>query len=208
MSVIHNQKLVTAASEFYGAFVSLQDRAQTILGMVPTFPEKVSANDLSDIKTGLTQRACQVIPTQFYSQSGDSFTRLDAKQVKSADATKVFTLTAEYAINETKHALGQMAKQTPGKHKLVSAMRKRVQTDVSNRLADLGKIAKQLRDIKVSRGPSAPLNERRTKMLAAIDKMEATARKNGDPAALPDEIVKLAEAAYMRVIENYRKGKT
>jgi hypothetical protein len=43
------------------------------------------------------------------------------------------------------------------------------------------------------------------KALAGIDKMHATARSKGVPAAWPQEAIKAAEAAYLAKIETYTK---
>jgi hypothetical protein len=98
-----------------------------------------------------------------------------------------------------------MKTSEPGRHKVVAAMRKAVQTNASNRYTYIETIARRERGITgVARVPGE-LITRSMKALAGIDKMHATARSKGVPSAWPQEAIKAAEAAYLAKIETYTK---
>jgi hypothetical protein len=200
-----NAKLITAAEKAYDSADSLIDAVMAIVAIVPTFPEKVTEQDEADIRAGLLNRAKAKFPTRFFLREGDTYTMVTSADAKKADASKVLSFNADTVMRTTPHELGQMKTSEPGRHKVVAAMRKAVQTNASNRYTYIETIARRERGITgVARVPGE-LITRSMKALAGIDKMHATARSKGVPAAWPQEAIKAAEAAYLAKIETYTK---
>jgi hypothetical protein len=176
-----------------------------IVAIVPTFPEKVTEQDEADIRAGLLNRAKAKFPTRFFLREGDTYTMVTPADAKKADTSRVLSFNADTVMRTTPHELGQMKTSEPGRHKVVAAMRKAVQTNASNRYTYIETIARRERGITgVARVPGE-LITRSMKALAGIDKMHATARSKGVPAAWPQEAIKAAEAAYLAKIETYTK---
>jgi hypothetical protein len=200
-----NAKLITAAEKAYDSADSLIDAVMAIVAIVPTFPEKVTEQDEADIRAGLLNRAKAKFPTRFFLREGDTYTMVTSAEAKKADTSKVVSFNADTVMRTTPHELGQMKTSEPGRHKVVAAMRKAVQTNASNRYTYIETIARRERGITgVARVPGE-LITRSMKALAGIDKMHATARSKGVPAAWPQEAIKAAEAAYLAKIETYTK---
>ncbi len=200
-----NAKLITAAEKAYDSADSLIDAVMAIVAIVPTFPEKVTEQDEADIRAGLLNRAKAKFPTRFFLREGDTYTMVTPAEAKKADTSKVVSFNADTVMRTTPHELGQMKTSEPGRHKVVAAMRKAVQTNASNRYTYIETIARRERGITgVARVPGE-LITRSMKALAGIDKMHATARSKGVPAAWPQEAIKAAEAAYLAKIETYTK---
>jgi len=195
---IKNPKLVAAAEKVMDSSVAYVSAVADLLKIVPD-PAKMTKDEQSDVKVGLTNRAIAICKEEYYSRNGDSYTRCTAAEFKKLDATKSYILTAEYAMKSTAHEVGQMAQKEPGKHKIVARMRKKINTNVSNRLRDIKSIARNDHET----GDSKPRNTytvRATadRALAKLNKSFASRRKNGDPAAPSAERVALAEAAYIK----------
>ena len=200
-----NAKLITAAEKAYDSADSLIDAVMAIVAIVPTFPEKVTEQDEADIRAGLLNRAKAKFPTRFFLREGDTYTMVTSAEAKKADTSKVVSFNADTVMRTTPHELGQMKTSEPGRHKVVAAMRKAVQTNASNRYTYIETIARRERGITgVARVPGELIN-RSMKALAGIDKMHATARSKGVPSAWPQEAIKAAEAAYLAKIETYTK---
>jgi hypothetical protein len=200
-----NAKLITAAEKAYDSADSLIDAVMAIVAIVPTFPEKVTEQDEADIRAGLLNRAKAKFPARFFLREGDTYTMVTPAEAKKADTSKVVSFNADTVMRTTPHELGQMKTSEPGRHKVVAAMRKAVQTNASNRYTYIETIARRERGITgVARVPGELIN-RSMKALAGIDKMHATARSKGVPAAWPQEAIKAAEAAYLAKIETYTK---
>jgi hypothetical protein len=200
-----NAKLITAAEKAYDSADSLIDAVMAIVAIVPTFPEKVTEQDEADIRAGLLNRAKAKFPTRFFLREGDTYTMVTPADAKKADTNKVLSFNADTVMRTTPHELGQMKTSEPGRHKVVAAMRKAVQTNASNRYTYIETIARRERGITgVARVPGE-LITRSMKALAGIDKMHATARSKGVPAAWPQEAIHAAEAAYLAKIEIYTK---
>jgi hypothetical protein len=200
-----NAKLITAAEKAYDSADSLIDAVMAIVAIVPTFPEKVTEQDEADIRAGLLNRAKAKFPTRFFLREGDTYTMVTPADAKKADTSRVLSFNADTVMRTTPHELGQMKTSEPGRHKVVAAMRKAVQTNASNRYTYIETIARRERGITgVARVPGELIN-RSMKALAGIDKMHATARSKGVPSAWPQEAIKAAEAAYLAKIETYTK---
>jgi hypothetical protein len=200
-----NAKLITAAEKAYDSADSLIDAVMAIVAIVPTFPEKVTEQDEADIRAGLLNRAKAKFPARFFLREGDTYTMVTSAEAKKADTSKVVSFNADTVMRTTPHELGQMKTSEPGRHKVVAAMRKAVQTNASNRYTYIETIARRERGITgVARVPGE-LITRSMKALAGIDKMHATARSKGVPSAWPQEAIKAAEAAYLAKIETYTK---
>lgn len=206
-----NPKLVSIAEKCSDAADKLVDSVRELLKVVPTFPEKVTEQESADINTGLLNRATAKSPDRWYLRDGDTYTKLTAAQAKEAPAAKVVTFTAASVMAVTSHQLGQITAQEPGRAKVVKAFRKAVQTAASNRRTYIETVARRERaaDGETIGNPkvTGPIMDRTRKALASIDKMHATARGKGDPKALPDEVVKSAEAAYMAKVDAYLNHK-
>ena len=200
-----NAKLITAAEKAYDSADSLIDAVMAIVAIVPTFPEKVTEQDEADIRAGLMNRAKAKFPTRFYLRDGDTYNLLSPADAKKADASKVVSLNADTIMKTTPHELGQMKTSEPGRHKVVTGMRKAIQTNASNRYTYLETIARRERGITGTARVPGELITRSMKALAGIDKMHATARSKGVPAAWPQEAIKAAEAAYLAKIEAFTK---
>ena len=200
-----NAKLITAAEKAYDSADSLIDAVMAIVAIVPTFPEKVTEQDEADIRAGLMNRAKAKFPTRFYLRDGDTYNLLSPADAKKADASKVVSLNADTVMKTTPHELGQMKTSEPGRHKVVTGMRKAIQTNASNRYTYLETIARRERGITGTARVPGELITRSMKALAGIDKMHATARSKGVPAAWPQEAIKAAEAAYLAKIEAFTK---
>ena len=200
-----NAKLITAAEKAYDSADSLIDAVMAIVAIVPTFPEKVTEQDEADIRAGLMNRAKAKFPTRFYLRDGDTYTLLTPAEAKKADASKVVSFNAETVMKTTPHELGQMKTSEPGRHKVVTGMRKAIQTNASNRYTYLETIARRERGITGTARVPGELITRSMKALAGIDKMHAMARSKGVPAAWPQEAIKAAEAAYLAKIEAFTK---
>ena len=197
-TIVHNPKLVAAAEKVMDASVGFVSAVGLLLAIVKD-PAKMTKEEESDVKTGLTNRAKTIAGEEYYSRDGDTYTKVKLSDFKKLEATKSYMLTPDYAMNTTAHELGQMKQKEPGKHKIVARMRKRIQTNASNRLGDIKRIAKG--DYEV--GESAPrtvytMRKKAERGLAALNKSYATGRKNGDPQAPSAERVALAEAAYFK----------
>lgn len=207
-----NTKLVQAAEQAYDSADSLIDSVNAMLAIVPTFPEAVSEQDDADIKKGLLNRAIAKFPVRFFLRDGDNYTLISAAEAKKAAPTKMVSFTADTVMAVTPHTLGQMKTAEPGRHKVVTAMRKAIQTNASNRYTYISNIAIREKAAR-SEGKGGTkkvigqIMDRTMKTLASIDKMHATARGRGNPDALPDEVVKAAEAAYMAKVQAYLKTK-
>lgn len=207
-----NIKLVQAAEKAYDSADSLIDSVNAMLEIVPTFPEAVSEQDEADIKKGLLNRAIAKFPTRFFLRDGDTYTLISPADAKKADAKKVVSITPDFAMDTTPHALGQMKTNEPGRHKVIAGIRKAIQTNASNRYTYIGTIANREKAARGEGSGGKPkvigqIMDRTMKTLASIDKMHATARGRGNPDALPDEVVKTAEAAYMAKVQAYLKTK-
>lgn len=200
-----NAKLITAAEKAYDSADSLIDAVMAIVAIVPTFPEKVTQQDEADIRAGLMNRAKAKFPTRFYLRDGDTYTLLSPADAKKADASKVVSFNAETVMKTTPHELGQMKTSEPGRHKVVTGIRKAIQTNASNRYTYLETIARRERGITGTARVPGELITRSMKALAGIDKMHSTARSKGVPAAWPQEAIKAAEAAYLAKIEAFTK---
>ena len=200
-----NAKLITAAEKAYDSADSLIDAVMAIVAIVPTFPEKVTQQDEADIRAGLMNRAKAKFPTRFYLRDGDTYTLVSPADAKKADASKVVSFNADTVMKTTPHELGQMKTSEPGRHKVVTGMRKAIQTNASNRYTYLETIARRERGITGTARVPGELITRSMKALAGIDKMHATARSKGVPAAWPQEAIKAAEAAYLAKIEAFTK---
>lgn len=200
-----NAKLITAAEKAYDSADSLIDAVMAIVAIVPTFPEKVTEQDEADIRAGLMNRAKARFPTRFYLRDGDTYTLLTPAEAKKADANKVSGFDSAYVMAISPHELGQMKTAEPGRHKVVAGMRKAIQTNASNRYTYLETIARRERGITGTARVPGELITRSMKALAGIDKMHATARSKGVPAAWPQEAIKAAEAAYLAKIEAFTK---
>ena len=200
-----NAKLITAAEKAYDSADSLIDAVMAIVAIVPTFPEKVTEQDEADIRAGLMNRAKARFPTRFYLRDGDTYNLLSPADAKKADASKVVSFNADTIMKTTPHELGQMKTSEPGRHKVVTGMRKAIQTNASNRYTYLETIARRERGITGTARVPGELITRSMKALAGIDKMHATARSKGVPAAWPQEAIKAAEAAYLAKIDAYMK---
>ena len=201
-----NAKLITAAEKAYDSADSLIDAVMAIVAIVPTFPEKVTEQDEADIRAGLMNRAKAKFPTRFYLRDGDAYTLfVPTKAEAKPDASKVVSFNAETVMKTTPHELGQMKTSEPGRHKVVTGMRKAIQTNASNRYTYLETIARRERGITGTARVPGELITRSMKALAGIDKMHATARSKGVPAAWPQEAIKAAEAAYLAKIEAFTK---
>jgi hypothetical protein len=200
-----NSKLITAAEKAYDSADSLIDAVMAIVAIVPTFPEKVSEQDEADIRKGLSNRAVAKFPTRFFLREGDAYTMVTPADAKKADAKKVVSFSPETVMATTPHELGQMKTAEPGRHKVITGMRKAIQTNASNRYTYIETIAKRERGLTGTARPVGELITRSKKALASIDKMHKTARTKGNPVAWPDEVVKAAEAAYLAKIEAYMK---
>ena len=200
-----NAKLITAAEKAYDSADSLIDAVMAIVAIVPTFPEKVAEQEEADIRTGLLNRAKAKFPTRFYLRNGDTYTMITPAEAKKADATKMTSFSPDEVMAVTAHQLGQMKTAEPGRHKVVTGMRKAIQTNASNRYTYLETIARRERGVTGTARVPGELITRSKKALASIDKMHATARSKGNPVAWPDEVVKAAEAAYLAKIDAYMK---
>jgi hypothetical protein len=200
-----NLKLIQTAEKAYDSADSLVDSVMEIVGIVPTFPEKVTEQEEADIRKGLMNRAVAKFPTRVYLRDGDKYTLLSPAEAKKADAKKVATFTPETVMTITAHQLGQLKQQEPGRHKVVTAMRKAIQTNASNRYTYIETIAKREKGLPgTPRTPTALLKWTR-QQLAGIDKRHTVQRGKGNPEALPEEVVRRGEAAYIAEIEKYLK---
>ena len=200
-----NSKLILAAEKAYDSADSLVDAVMVIIGIVPTFPEKVTEQEKADIEQGLLNRAIAKFPARTYLRDGDAYTLLSLADAKKADAKKVTTFTADVCLGMSTHQFGQLGKAEPGRHKVVAGIRKAVQTNASNRYRYIETIARRERGITGAARVPGELITRTKKALAGIDKMHATARSKGNPVAWPQEAIKAAEAAYLAKIEAFTK---
>lgn len=200
-----NAKLIQTAEKAYDSADKLIDAVMEIVGIVPTFPEKVTEQEEADIRKGLVNRAVAKFPTRFFLRDGDTYTMVTPAEAKKADAKKVVTFDAEVVMAITAHQLGQLKQQEPGRHKVVAAMRKAVQTNASNRYTYIETIARREKGLPgTPRTPTALLKWTR-QQLAGIDKRHTVQRGKGNPEALPEEVVRSAEAAYLVKVEAYLK---
>jgi hypothetical protein len=200
-----NIKLIQTAEKAYDSADSLVDSVMEIVGIVPTFPEKVTEQEEADIRKGLMNRAIAKFPTRVYLRDGDKYTLLSPTEAKKADAKKVSTFTPETVMATTAHQLGQLKQQEPGRHKVVTAMRKAIQTNASNRYTYIETIARREKGLPgTPRTPTALLKWTQ-QTLASIDKRHTVQRNKGNPEAWPTEAIQQGEAAYLAVVEKYLK---
>jgi hypothetical protein len=202
-----NAKLIQTAEKAYDSADSLVDAVMEIVGIVPLFPEKVTEQEEADIRKGLMNRAVAKFPTRFFLREGDTYTMVTSAEAKKADAKKVVSLNPENVMAITPHQLGQLNQQEPGRHKVVAAMRKAVQTNASNRYTYIETIARREKNLPGKARPPAALLTWTRKQLAGIDKRHTVQRGKGNPEALPEEIVRSAEAAYLAKVDAYLKTK-
>jgi hypothetical protein len=202
-----NAKLIQTAEKAYDSADSLVDAVMEIVGIVLLFPEKVTEQEEADIRKGLMNRAVAKFPTRFFLREGDTYTMVTSAEAKKADAKKVVTFEAEKVMAITAHQLGQMNQQEPGRHKVVAAMRKAIQTNASNRYTYIETIARREKNLPGKARPPAALLTWTRKQLAGIDKRHTVQRGKGNPEALPEEIVRSAEAAYLAKVDAYLKTK-
>jgi hypothetical protein len=200
-----NAKLIQTAENAYDSADKLIDAVWEIIGIVPTFPEKVTEQEEADIRKGLINRAVAKFPARFFLREGDTYKMITPAEARKADAKKVVTFDAEVFMAITAHQLGQLKQQEPGRHKVVAAMRKAVQTNASNRYTYIETIARREKGLPgTPRTPTALLKWTR-QQLAGIDKRHTVQRGKGNPEALPEEVVRSAEAAYLAKVEAYLK---
>ena len=206
-----NAKLIKAAENFAGVAETLRERANDIVKMVPGFPDSVPEQDEADIREGLRNRAIESFGTLFFLKDGDSYAKLTPADAKKADPKKVASIGAGEAMALTSHELGKLKTTEPNRWEIVSRIRKAVSTTVSNRYGDLVRYANEINQAATGKRAPRPIGalmERTKNALAGIDKMHKTAIKRGDPAAIPAEIIRNAELAYMAKINEYIKTKT
>ena len=200
-----NAKLIQTAEKAYDSADKLIDAVWEIIGIVPTFPEKVTEQEEADIRKGLMNRSVAKFPTRFFLRDGDNYTMVTPAEAKKADAKKVVTFDAENVMAITAHQLGQLKQQEPGRHKVVTAMRKAVQTNASNRYTYIETIARREKNLPgTPRTPAALLKWTR-QQLAGIDKRHTVQRNKGNPEAWPAEAIQQGEAAYLAAVEKYLK---
>lgn len=200
-----NAKLIQTAEKAYDSADKLVDAVMEIVGIVPTFPEKVTEQEEADIRKGLMNRAVAKFPTRFFLREGDNYTMVTPAEAKKADAKKVVTFEAEVVMAITAHQLGQLKQQEPGRHKVVTAMRKAVQTNASNRYTYIETIARREKGLPgTPRTPTALLKWTQ-QTLASIDKRHTVQRNKGNPEAWPAEAIQQGEAAYLAAVEKYLK---
>ena len=200
-----NTQLIKIAEKCSDAADTLVDAVNSLLNIVPTFPERVTEQESDDINTGLLNRAIAKTKDRYFLRDGDTYTKVDSAEAKKAPAHKVVTLTADSVMALTSHELAQLTTQEPGRSAIVKAFRKAVQTSASNRRNYIEGVAVRERKAKGEnvgnpKRPTGAVMDRTYAALANIEKMHKTARTKGDPTALPVEVTKAAEAAYVSVI--------
>lgn len=189
--------LSDAAYKQAGAFEVTDSVAHFVISKAPTFPDDVPSEVKDELYKGYRQKFSQIKGVTQYAVIGDHIVLATDEHKSNAKVEKI-EIGVEYAFSYTSQEFGKLRNERPALHAIVADVREKAQTYCSNRLADLKRAVRKIKNAGQERQRTANKNfaEYIDKFFVdSLDRLKS-AKARGDNTADVDRFNK-AKVAFM-----------
>ena len=189
--------LSDAAYKQAGAFEVTDSVAHFVISKAPTFPDDVPSEVKDELYKGYRQKFAQIKGVTQYAVIGDHIVLATEEHKGNAKVEKI-EIGVEYALSYTSQEFGKLRNERPALHAIVADVREKSATYCSNRLGDLKRAVRKIKNAGVERQRTANKNfaEYIDKFFVdSLDRLKS-AKARGDNTADVDRFNK-AKVAFM-----------
>ena len=189
--------LSDAAYKQAGAFEVTDSVAHFVISKAPTFPDDVPSEVKDELYKGYRQKFSQLKGVTQYAVIGDHIVVATEEHKANAKVEKI-EIGVEYAFSYTSQEFGKLRNERPALHTIIAEVREKSATYCSNRLADLKRAVRKIKNAGVERQRTANKNfaEYIDKFFVdSLDRLKS-AKARGDNTADVDRFNK-AKVAFM-----------
>ena len=189
--------LSDAAYKQAGAFEVTDSVAHFVISKAPTFPDDVPSEVKDELYKGYRQKFSQLKGVTQYAVIGDHIVVATEEHKANAKVEKI-EIGVEYAFSYTSQEFGKLRNERPALHTIIADVREKSATYCSNRLADLKRAVRKIKNAGVERQRTANKNfaEYIDKFFVdSLDRLKS-AKARGDNTADVDRFNK-AKVAFM-----------
>ena len=189
--------LSDAAYKQAGAFEVTDSVAHFVISKAPTFPDDVPSEVKDELYKGYRQKFAQIKGVTQYAVIGDHIVLATDEHKGNAKVEKI-EIGVDYAFSYTSQEFGKLRNERPALHAIVADVREKSATYCSNRLADLKRAVRKIKNAGQERQRTANKNfaEYIDKFFVdSLDRLKS-AKARGDNTADVDRFNK-AKVAFM-----------
>lgn len=172
--------------------------ARYVIDQVKGFPETVPDEVKDQLFEGYRLRFNENQPAKQYAVVDGNYLLIDGSNPDLANAREKITLSVDYVFSYSQQQFGRLKNENPKLHGLVGELRGKVSTYCSNRLGDLKRQAKAIKNEGVTRerGATADFAKRITDTFSDLADKCKKAKARGDETANEAKF-KEAKIAFM-----------
>ena len=189
--------LSDAAYKQAGAFEVTDGVAHYVMSKAPSFPDEVPTEVKDELYKGYKQRFAQTKGVTMYAVIGDHIVLATQEHRDNAKIEKI-EIGVDYAFSYTSQEFGKLRNDRPALHAIIAEIRDKTQTYCSNRMGDLKRAVRKIKNAGSERTRTANKNfaEYIDKFFVdSFDRLKS-AKARGDTTADLDRFNK-AKVAFM-----------
>lgn len=196
-SVVSISSLEDAGFVQAGAHEVADQVAHFVMSKVPSFPDEIPSETKDALYKGYRRKFSLIKGTETYAVIGDHIVRATPEQMSDAKVEKI-VVGVDYAFSYSSQEFGKLRNERPALHKVIADVREKTSTYCSNRLGDLKKAVRKIKNAGKDR--QRGVNKNFAEYIdaffeAAHDKL-ISANSRGDNTANADRFNK-AKVAFM-----------
>jgi hypothetical protein len=196
-SVVSINSLEDAGFIQAGAHEVADQVAHFVMAQCPTFPDEVTSEAKEALYKGYRHKFSLLRKTKIYAVIGDHVVQASPEHMSDAKVEKI-EIGVDYVFSYSSQEFGKLRNDRPALHKVVGDLREQCSTYCSNRLGDLKKAVRRIKNEGKDRNRTANKNfaEYVDKFFeTSLDRLKS-ANARGDKTANAERFAK-AKVAFM-----------
>jgi hypothetical protein len=180
-----------------GAHEVADQVAHFVMAKVPSFPDEIPSETKDALYKGYRRKFALIKGTELYAVIGDHLVKASDDQRENPKVEKI-EIGVDYAFSYTSQEFGKLRNERPELHKVIGDVREKASTYCSNRLADLKRAVRKIKNAGKERQRVANKNfaEYVDKFFEdSLDRLKSASAR-GDTTANVDRFNK-AKVAFM-----------
>ncbi len=149
--------LSDAAYKQAGAFEVTDSVAHYVMDKAPSFPDEVPSEVKDELYKGYKQRFAQSKGVMMYAVIGDQIVLATQEHRDNAKVEKI-EIGVEYAFSYTSQEFGKLRNDRPALHAIIAELREKTSTYCSNRMGDLKRAVRKIKNAGKDRTRTANKN--------------------------------------------------
>ena len=144
-SVVSITSLEDAGFVQAGAHEVADQVAHFVMAQVPNFPDEIPAETKDALYKGYRRKFALLKSTELYAVVGDHLIKASPDQIENPKVEKI-EIGVDYAFSYTSQEFGKLRGERPALHAIVGDIREKASTYCSNRLSDLKRAVRKIKN--------------------------------------------------------------